>query len=103
MEFQIEQKGPNGWAASLIGALIAGAAIILAVAVWQISLYLGIGILLLCGGEGIRRVCFGLAAVIRQRHAGRAEMIRAAGEARAQIIEAQTQRRLTGGGRLTSQ
>jgi len=60
------------------GILLSAAALFLALAVWQFSTYVGIGVLLVCGGEGVRRACLGMAVVIRQR-----------GEAIARIKEAE--------------
>ena len=92
MEVQVEQKGPNGWAAAIIGGFIALAGVLLAAAVWSIANWLGIAILCVGAGEGLRRVCLGAAIVIRQHQAGRAELIRAEGDARARMIEARARR-----------
>ena len=57
---------------------VAATGIILAVAVWSFSQYLGIGVLLVCGGVSLQQTLKGVAYVIRQR-----------GEAMARVIEAQ--------------
>ena len=88
MDVQIEQKGPNSWAA----VLIALAAVICAVAVWSLAQWLGIALLCIGAGIGIRQVCLGAAIVIRQHQAGRAELIRAEGDAQARMIEARARR-----------
>ena len=100
MELEVKQQGPNGWVAAGVGLLMSCAAILIALAVWQFSVYVGVGVLLVCGGEGMRRACFGIAAVIRQRGEAQASIIRAQGETgqlepprRPELVEGESWRR----------
>jgi hypothetical protein len=71
------QKGPNGWAATIIGGLIAAAGVVLAVAIWQVSAGLSLGIIAVCFGIGARQALLGLGYVIYSVQSGRAELERA--------------------------
>lgn len=71
------QKGPNGWVATIIGGLIAAAGVVLAVAIWQVSAGLSVGIMAVCFGIGARQALLGLGHVIYNVQAGRAELERA--------------------------
>lgn len=78
------QQGPNAWATALIAGGISAVGIILAVAIWQISIGLsvavgavgiGIGIERIC--YGIERICYGLSMLVYNARRGQAEIERA--------------------------
>ena len=84
-----ESNTASEWkvAAGFAGSL---AAIILSVALWQVSAYVGIALLCVGVGVGIKQTCQGLALLVLYRSRGQAELARAIGESKAKMIAARS-------------
>ena len=72
-----QQSGPSAWATALIGGLIAGAAVLLALAIWQISIGLSVAVGAVGIGIAAERVCYGLSMLVYRARLGQAEIERA--------------------------
>ena len=87
---------PSGDGKIVIGLLLSLAAVIVAIAVWQVSAYVGIAVLCLGGGIGIgigiERTCRGFALLYLYRRRGDAELAEALGRGKAAIIAARRER-----------
>jgi len=71
------QQGPNAWATALIAGGISAVGIILAVAIWQISIGLSVAVGAVGIGIGIERICYGLSMLVYNARRGQAEIERA--------------------------
>jgi len=81
--FIIEQKGPDGWVIVGTGFLFGTALIIIALAIFNISVYLGWSAVILAIGSSTTCLCFGTARIIEARGSARAQIIRAEGQSKA--------------------
>ncbi|MFH1862753.1 MAG: cytochrome c3 family protein [bacterium] len=84
-----EQPGPPNWIPAAVGLLGSIAAVVLAVAIWQMSQAVSIAILAVGMGAGTRQTFIGVAYWRAAELAGRARVIEAEGQARAQIMSAE--------------
>jgi len=92
-----KQSGPNAWVAALLAGVISGTMVILAVAIWQISIGLSVAVGAIGIGIGIERICYGLSMLVYNARRGQAEIERARlGQANFPAVEAEswTSRRL---------
>jgi len=78
--FIIEQKGPDGWVIMGTGFLFGTALLIIALAIFNISVYLGWAAVILAVGSSTTCLCFGVGRVIEARGSAKAEIIRAQGQ-----------------------
>ena len=83
------RAGPPAWVPAAVGLLGSIAAVILAIAIWQMSAAVSIGIMATGVGAGLRQTFVGLAYWRAAELAGRARVIEAEGQARAQITSAE--------------
>jgi len=89
--FEHKESSPNGWAVILIGGLVALALVIIAMAIFalanwlgaalaSLAQYIGIGTLLVAGGQFTVQSCRGTAMIIEAR--GRAKALEREAEAK---------------------
>jgi len=89
---ETKEHGPNGWQMTLIAGLIAATGVVLAAAIWNMSIGLMVGAGAFGLGMGLQRTLVGLGVYVGNRCRGKAEIILAEGAARAQIADAETRR-----------
>lgn len=77
IEVSESQHGPNGWVAAILGGLLAAAMVVLALAIWQMSVGLSIGLAAAGIGIGLQRAFYGLSALTYNTLRGKAELERA--------------------------
>ena len=86
------ENRPNPWPATIAAILSGGIGIALCVALYQVSMALSVGIVIVCSGVSIKLGLQGAGEFVQRWKLGRAAEIAAMGHAQAQVIEAQAKR-----------
>ena len=91
------ESGAPNWIPAAIGLLGSIAAVVFAVAVWQMSAAVSVAVMAVGVGVGLRQTLVGLAYWRAAELAGRARVIEAGGNAKAVLIDAQSRRPMAAG------
>lgn len=65
-------EGPNGWSIVGAGALVGVGLCIIALALWNLSMYAGVALIIVASGQAIGAVCVGASWIIEARGRARA-------------------------------